>query len=93
MQCIENGHSFRIQPDHLGVDNRGAFYASRVPNNQRITLRPVRAIDGVKPHPTVADMDLQPIPIMLQLMRPTRPGGRLFGDDWLARMNESGWRV
>jgi hypothetical protein len=27
---------------------------------------------------------------MLQLVRPTRPGGRLLGDDGLTRMNESG---
>jgi hypothetical protein len=70
MQRIENGHSFLVKPDHLGVDNRGAFYASRVPNNQRITLRPVSAIDGVKPHPTIADVNLKPIAVMLQFMRP-----------------------
>ena len=34
--------------------------------------------------------NLKPIAIMLQLVRPARPGGRLFGDDWLTRMNESG---
>jgi hypothetical protein len=28
--------------------------------------------------------------VMLQLVRPTRPGGRLLGDDGLTRMNESG---
>jgi hypothetical protein len=30
---------------------------------------------------------------MLQLMRPTWPRGRLLGDDWLTRMNESGRRI
>jgi hypothetical protein len=36
-------------------------------------------------------MDLQPIAIMLQLVRPARPTRGLLGDNWLARMNESGW--
>jgi hypothetical protein len=38
-------------------------------------------------------MDLQPVAVMLQLMRPARPRGRLLGDDWLTRMNENGRRV
>jgi len=31
-------------------------------------------------------MDLQPIVIMLQLMRPAITAWRLLGDDWLTRM-------
>ena len=77
MQRIENGHSIRVQPDYLGVDNRRAFYASRVPDNQRITLRPVCAIDCVEPHPAIANMNFQPIAVMLQLVRPTGTGWRL----------------
>jgi len=38
-------------------------------------------------------VDLQPIAVMLQFVRPTTPKWRLLGDDWLAGMNESGWRV
>jgi hypothetical protein len=37
--------------------------------------------------------DVQPISVMLQLVRPTRPDRRLLGDDWLAGMDESGRRV
>jgi hypothetical protein len=75
MQRIENGHSVRVQPDNLGVDNRGAlYYASRVPENQRITLRPICTVDCVEPHPSVvAHMDLQPIAIVLQFARPASP--------------------
>jgi hypothetical protein len=42
--------------------------------------------------PTI-DMDLKPIAVMLQLVRPGRPRWRLFGHDWLAWMDESGKRV
>jgi hypothetical protein len=58
-------------------------------DNQRVALRPIRTIDCVEPHPAIPDMDLQPIAVMLQLVRPARSTWRLLGDDWLARMNES----
>src|SRR5262245_29704621 len=93
MQRIENSHSVRVQPDNLGVDNRGAFYASRVPDNQRITLRPLSAVDGVEAHPPISNMDLEPIAIVLQFVRPARSRRRLLGGDWLTRMDESGWRI
>ena len=35
-------------------------------------------------------MDLQPVAVVLQLVRPTRSRWGLLGDDWLARMNEGG---
>ena len=38
--------------------------------------------------PAIADMDLQPVAVMLQLVHPARPGAWLLGDDWPARMNE-----
>jgi len=38
-------------------------------------------------------MDLQPIAIVLQLVRPAWPGRRLLGDDWLARVDECGGRI
>jgi hypothetical protein len=34
-------------------------------------------------------VDLQPIAVMLQLMRPAGARRRLLGDDWLARVNVS----
>src|SRR5262249_38683731 len=40
-----------------------------------------------------SEVILEPIAVIFQLMRPTWPGGRLLGDDWLARMNESGRRI
>src|SRR6476660_9272294 len=38
-------------------------------------------------------MDLQPIAVVLQLVRPPRPGGRLGGDGRLTGMNEGSRRV
>jgi hypothetical protein len=51
------------------------------------------AVPCLVPHPTITDMDLEPMAVVFQLMRPTRPAWRLLGDDGLARMNESGRRV
>jgi hypothetical protein len=93
MEGIKNGHAIRIQPDDLGINDRRTFNATRVPDDQRVALRPVSAVDCVEAHPPIANMDLEPIAVMLQFVRPTRPGGWLLGDDWLTRMNESGRRV
>ena len=59
--------------------------APRAFRNQRVAFRPVSAIDRIKAHPTIADMNLKPI-AMLQLMCPSRPSWGLLGDDWLTRM-------
>ena len=37
----------------------------------------------------VADVDLEPVAVMLQLMRPARSCWGLLGDDWLTRMDET----
>jgi hypothetical protein len=41
----------------------------------------------------LADVDLQPVAVMFQFMRPARANWGLLGDDWLARMDESGRRI
>jgi hypothetical protein len=38
-------------------------------------------------------MDLQPVAIMLQFVRPAWSTRGLLGDDWLARMNEGDGRI
>jgi len=38
-------------------------------------------------------MNLKPIAIVLQLMRPARAAWWLLGDDWLTGMDESGGRI
>jgi hypothetical protein len=42
---------------------------------------------------TIAEVNLKPIAVMLQLMRPARASWGLLGDDWLTRMDESGRRI
>jgi hypothetical protein len=61
----------------------------RVPDDQGVALGPVRAVDRVEPNASIADMDLQPIAIVLQLMRPTGATRRLRHDYGTAGMNES----
>ena len=43
--------------------------------------------------PIVANVDLQPIAIVLEFVRPTRSGWRSVSHDRTARMDESGGRV
>jgi hypothetical protein len=56
----------------------------------RIAVRPICTVHGVEAHSSVANMDPRPIAVVLEFVRPARPGGRLFGDDWLTWTNESG---
>src|SRR5512138_3815923 len=42
---------------------------------------------------TIADVDLQSIAVMLEFVRPAGTAGRLLGDDWLTRMDESSRRI
>ncbi|MGB9020715.1 MAG: hypothetical protein WCC77_24205, partial [Pseudolabrys sp.] len=69
------------------------FDMCRSIDNQRIAFRPVGSVHGVEAHPAIADMYLQPVAVMLQLMRPARSRWGLLGDDWLARVNEGGGRI
>src|SRR5262249_53057471 len=51
--------------------------ASRV--IRRVTLRPIRAIHRVEPQPSIANMDLQPVAVVFQLMRAQQgPDGGLL---------------
>ena len=93
MQRVEVRNSIRANPDNLSVKNCIAFDMCRSIDNQRIAFRPVGSVHGVEPHPAIPDMDLQPVAVMLQLMRPARSRWGLLGDDWLARMNEGGRRL
>ena len=54
-------------------------------HNTGIAFRPVGPVHGVEPYPAIA--------VMLQFVHSARPGGWLLGDDWPARMNESGGRI
>jgi hypothetical protein len=57
------------------------------------SMRPIIAVHRVETHAAVADMDQQPIAVMLELMRPSRTRRRFLGDSRLTGMDESGRRV
>ena len=93
MQRIEIRNPIGADPDNLSVKNCIAFDMCRSIDNQRIAFRPVGSVHGVEAHPAIPDMDLQPVAVMLQLVRPARSRWGLLGDNRLARMNESSRRV
>src|SRR4029450_1578238 len=93
VKLVKGWNALTVGADYLGIHDRGHIESRRFLHDKRIAIAPIVSIDRLKPPPTTAAMDLQPITVMLQLMRPTRPVWRPLGDDWLARMNESGGRV
>src|SRR6476620_416221 len=92
MQRVEVRNPVRPDPDNLSVKNCGALDMGRSIDDQRIALRPIRPVHRVEPHPAIPDMYLQAIAVVLQLVRPARSSWGLFGDDWLAGMDESSRR-
>ena len=93
VQRVEVRNPIQPNPDNLSVKNCVAFDMCRSIDNHRIAFRPVGSVHGVEAHPAIADMDLQPVAVMLQLMRPARSRWGLLGDGWLARVNESSRRI
>jgi len=93
MKGIEIGHAIRPDSDDLGIKNCVAVDPGSSFDNARIAFRPIGSGDRVEPHPTITDMDLQPIAVMLQLMRPAGTARRLSCHRWTAWMDESGGRV
>jgi hypothetical protein len=41
------------------------------------------------PHPTIADMDLKPIAVMLKFVHSARASWKPLGDDWLTRIDST----
>ena len=93
VQSFKVGYTVSVDPDHFRIKNGRALNPRRVASDQRIALRPISAVHRIEPHPSIADVDLQPIAVVLQLMRPARPGRGLDGDYRLTGMNESSRRV
>jgi hypothetical protein len=60
---------------------------------QSLCERRHRSSQNYSGRPTIAHMDLQPIAVVLQLVRPARSSWGPLGDDWLAWMNENGRRI
>ena len=69
MQCIEIRNSLFVETDHLGIYNSTAFEARGILHNAGIAFGPIGPVHGVEPHTGIADVDLQPIAVALQLVR------------------------
>ena len=93
MQGIELRHALVIEIDHLGVKNGSALDARRFLDDAGIAVAPVSTVHRVEPHPPIADMDLQPIAVMLQFMRPAGALRGLLGDGWTTWMDKGSRRV
>jgi hypothetical protein len=90
---LKSWNTLSVGANNFRIHDRGHVDPQSFLNDQGIAVAPIVSIDRVELHPTIADMDLQPIAVMLQLVRPACSSWGLLGDDWLARMDESGGRV
>jgi hypothetical protein len=77
VKLVKGWNALTVGADYLGIHDRGHIESRRFLHDKRIAIAPIVSIDRVKPHPTIADMDLQSIAVVLQFVRPTRPGRRL----------------
>jgi len=80
---------FGRQVNNLGINDDWLSEPRRFLDNAWIALGPVGAVHRVEPHATAADMDLMPVAVMLELVRPTGASWGLLGDGRLTGMNES----
>jgi hypothetical protein len=74
VQHVEIGYALLNETNDLGIHDHAAFDASSFLYDARVALRPVGTIHCEQAHTPIADVDLQSIAIMLQLMRPARTG-------------------
>src|SRR3974390_376913 len=88
MQGIELRHAFVIETDHLGIENGNALDARRFLDDARVAVSPVGPVHRIETHPPIAEMDLQPIAVMLEFMRPAGALRGLLGDSWTTWMDE-----
>src|SRR5262249_49613173 len=93
VQHVEIGCALLDETNDLGIHDRTAFDASRFLHDTGIAFGPIISVHREQSHTTVTDMDLQPIAVMLQLMRPTRTGWWLLGNSRLTGMDESSRRI
>ena len=80
MQPIEIGFAVLIRANDFTIEDRIPFETGGLLHNARIALGPIGGVHGVEPHATGADMDLQPIAVVLHLVNPMLARGRCFGE-------------
>ena len=63
----EYGHTVWLHPGahDLGINDGAAFDPGGLLDDERLTRGPVGAIYRIEPHAPVADMDLQPVSVVL----------------------------
>jgi hypothetical protein len=65
MQGVELRHALVIEIDHLGIEDGSTLDECGLLDDARIAAGPVGPVHRVEAHPPVADMDLQPITVVL----------------------------
>ena len=70
MQQVELRNALTVETDHFCVDDRMTFDPRRFLDNAGIAFRPVGPVHRVQPYPSVADMNLKAVAVMLQLVHP-----------------------
>jgi hypothetical protein len=93
VQRLEIRHTIGVKPNDFSVKNRRVPDPRCILNNEGIASRPISPAHCVELYPPFTHMYLQPIAVMLQLMRPARFGWRSLRNDRAARRNESGRRI
>ena len=72
VQKFKIRNSIFASTNDFRIDNRGAIQPTGLRNYDRVAGGPISTVHRVEAHATVANMDLQSIAVMLQLMRPAR---------------------
>ena len=86
MQRIEIGNAVSASAAALGVHHGAANGQScRILDNPRIAVRPIVSVAGEKAHPIVANMNLEPVAVMLDFMNPAGAGRRPLGNAWAGK--------
>jgi len=93
VQCVEICNAIVRQVNDLSVDDQRCTQSRGFLYDARVAFRPIVPVHRVEAHAAVPNVHLEPVSVMLQLVRPTGAGGRLLGDDWLAGVDETGRRV
>ena len=75
VQGVEIRNAFGRQVNNLGINNQRLTEPSCFLYNTRIAFDPVSPVHRVKANAILADMDLKPIAVVLQLVRPAWPDG------------------
>ena len=89
MQRVEVVNAVLVGTAALRINDRLLDREPRcVLDNPRVTVALIDAGSGEQPHPSIADMDLQAVAVMLDFVHPQRADGRPLGHGRQARRYE-----